>query len=139
MLKKPIFLKGNSNWLNELSSITKKYNETFHHSIKMTPLDASKKINEDEVYFNLSDKRKKHKHKYSVGNLVRRANKRNIFSKFDSTNWSYYLYKITEVIDDTIPSYRLENYPQRYNQNLLQKSKLTLIENNKVMKKLNLT
>ena len=79
MLKKPIFLKGNSNWVDELSSITKKYNEIFHHSIKMTPLNASKKINEDEVYFNLSDKRKKHKPKYSVGNLVRTANKRNIF------------------------------------------------------------
>ena len=63
MLKKPIFLKGNSNWINELSSVTNEYNKTFHHSIKMTPLDASKKINEDEVYFNLSDKRKKHKTK----------------------------------------------------------------------------
>ena len=119
--------------------VTNEYKKTFHHSIKMTPLDASKKINEDEVYFNLSDKRKKHKPKYSVGNLVRTANKRNIFSKFDSTNWSYNLYKITEVIDTTIPSYRLENYPERYNEALLQKSKLKFIENNKVMKKLNLS
>ena len=50
MLKKPIFLKGNSNWINELSSVTNEYNKTFHHSIKMTPIEASKKINEDEVY-----------------------------------------------------------------------------------------
>ena len=69
---------------------------------------------------------------------VRTANKRNIFSKFDTTNWSYNLYKITEIIDDTIPSYKLENYPERYNEALLQKSQLTLNENNKVMKKLNL-
>ena len=32
----------------------------------------------------------------------------------------------------------LNNYPERYNQNLLQKSRLTLSENNKIMKKLNL-
>ena len=44
MLKKPIFLKGNSNWIDELSFVTKKYNETIHHSIKMTPIEASKKL-----------------------------------------------------------------------------------------------
>ena len=40
--------------------------------------------------------------------LVRTANiKRNIFSKhLIATNWSYYLYEIIEIIDDTIPSYR---------------------------------
>ena len=64
--------------------------------------------------------------------LVRTADIKRTFSKTDSTNWSYNLYKITEVIDDTIPSYRLENYPERYNQNLLQKSQLTLSENTKV-------
>ena len=36
------------------------------------------------------------------------------------------------------PSYKLNNYPERYNEALLQKSRLTLTENNKVMKKLNL-
>ena len=56
--------------------------------------------------------------------LVRTADKRNIFSKFDSTNWSYNLYKITEIINDTIPSYRIEQFPERYNEGLLQKSKL---------------
>ena len=33
---------------------------------------------------------------------------------------------------------KLNNYPERYNEALLQKSKLSLVENNKVMKKLNL-
>ena len=139
LLKKPVFLKGNANWIDELQTVTKLYNNTIHHSTKMSPIEASKKSNEDEVFFNLRDKRKKKQPKYKINDLVRTADKRNIFSKFDSTNWSYYLYKITEVIDDTIPSYRLENYPERYNQNLLQKSRLTLAENNKVMKKLNLS
>ena len=139
MLKKPIFSKGNSNWIDELSFVTKKYNETIHHSIKMAPIEASKKFNEDEVYFNLSDKRKKRNPKYKLNDLVRTADIERTFSKADSTNWSYILYKITEVINDTIPSYKLNNYPERYNEALLQKSRLTLSENNKVMKKLNLT
>ena len=88
MLKKPIFLKGNSNWIDELSSVTKKYNDTIHHSIKMTPKEGSLKKNEDEVFFNLSDKRKKKLPKYKLNDLVRTADIKRTFSKADSTNWS---------------------------------------------------
>ena len=61
-----------------------------------------------------------------------------MFSKGDSTSWSYKLYIITEVIHDTIPSYRINYLPERCNQNLLLPTKLTLEENNKIMKDLNL-
>ena len=59
-----------------------------------------------------------------------------VFTKGDSTNWSYNSYTITEVIHDTVPSYRINYLPERYNQNLLIPTKLTLEENNQVMKKL---
>ena len=49
------------------------------------------------------------------------------------------MYKITEIIKDTIPSYRLDNLPERYNESLLKKTELTMKENNSVMKKLNIT
>ena len=139
LLKKPVFERGDSKWIDLLPIITKKYNNTFHYSIKMTPNQASLVKNEDEVYNNLSDKRKKKLPKYKINDLVRTADIKRTFSKADSTNWSYNLYKIKEVINDTIPSYRLENYIERYNEALLQKSKLSLSENNKVMKKLNLS
>ena len=42
LLKKPVFLKGNADWLSELPSVIKQYNNTIHHSIKMTPVQASK-------------------------------------------------------------------------------------------------
>ena len=45
-LKKPIFLAGNANWISELPSDVKQYNNTIHHSIKMTPVQASKKSSE---------------------------------------------------------------------------------------------
>ena len=60
------------------------------------------------------------------------------FSKGDSTNWSYKLYPITEIIHDTTPSYRINNLPKRYNENLLLPTNLTLEQNNQVMKELNL-
>ena len=97
------------------------------------------KKNEGFVYKNLLDKRKKIKPKYEIGNLVRTADLKKTFSKADTTNWSYKLYKITELIIDTVPSYRLDNLPERYNEALLKKTELTLKENNSVMKKLNIT
>ena len=113
LLKKPVFEKGKASWIDELQTVMKKYNKTIHHSIKISPIEASKKINEDIVYINLSDKRMKKLTKYKVNDLVRTADNRNIFSKFDSANWSHRLYKITQIIDGTIPSYKLENYPER--------------------------
>ena len=138
LLKKPVFEKGNANWIDELQSITNIYNNKIHSSTKMTPIQASKKSNESKVYANLQDKRTKRKPKYNLGDLVRTADTRNIFSKSDTTNWSYNLYTITEVIDDTIPSYRISFLPERYNEALLKKSRLTIDENKNIMKKLNL-
>ena len=138
LLKKPVFKKGNADWLSELPSVIKQYNNTIHHSTKMTPIQTSKKVNEKLVYSNLQDKRKILNPKYKFGQLVRTADIKRVFSKGDSTNWSYKLYTITEVINDTIPSYRIDYLPERYNENLLLPSKLSLDENNKVMKELNL-
>ena len=35
-------------------------------------------------------------------------------SKGDTTNWSYRLYKITETITETTPSYKIDNLEERY-------------------------
>ena len=104
----------------------------------MTPIQASKKSNEKIVYNNLEDNREIQKPKFKLGQLVRTADIKKIFSEGDSTSWSYKFNTITEVIHDTIPSYRINYLPERYNENLLLPPKLSLEENNQVMKKLNL-
>ena len=138
LLKKPVFEKGNADWVSELSSVIKQYNITIHSSIKMTPIQASKKSNEKLVYSNLRDDRQIQRPKFKLSQLVRTADIKKVFSKGDSTNWSYKLYTITEVIHDIIPSYRIDYLPERYNQNLLLPTKLSLEENNQIMKELNL-
>ena len=49
LLKKPVFLDGNDDWLSELSAVVNKYINTIHRSIKKTPNQASKKSNERKV------------------------------------------------------------------------------------------
>ena len=97
------------------------------------------KKNEGYVYNNLLDERKKIKPKFQVNNLVRTADLRRTFSKGDTTNWSYKLYKITEIIIDTNPSYIINNSPERYKESLIKKIDLTMKESDNVMKKLNIT
>ena len=138
LLKKPVFEKGKANWVSELPSVIKQYNNKYHHSIKMKPIDASKKSNQKLVYNNLKDDREARKPEFKLGDSVRTADIKKVFSKGDSTNWSYKLYTITEVIHDTIPSYRIDYLPERYNENLLLPTRLSLEENTQVMKQLNL-
>ena len=138
LLKKIVFEQGDAKWIDILQSITKQYNNRIHSSTKLSPKDGSLKKNEGVVYKNLLDKRKKVKPKFQINDLVRTADLKKTFSKSDTTNWSYKLYRITEIINDTIPSYKINNLPERYNESLLKKTNLTLKENNSVMKKLGL-
>ena len=137
-MKKLVFEKGNADWLNQLPSVTKNYNISVHSSIKMTSIQASTKSNKKEVYSNLKNNREVRKPKFKLGQLVRTADIKRVFSKGDSTNYSYKLHTITEVIHDTIPTYRINYLPERCNQKLLLPTKLSLEQNNQVMKKLNL-
>ena len=134
LLKKIVFEQGDAKWIDVLPTITEQYNNRIHTSTKLSPKDASLKKNEGFVYKNLLDKRKKVKPKFQINDLVRTADLKKTFSKGDTTNWSNKLYKITEIINDTIPSYRLVNLKERYNESLLKKTELTMKENKDVMK-----
>ena len=57
--------------------------------------------------------------------MVRLADLKKTFSKGDTTNWSYKLYKISEIINDTIASYHIDKLLERYNDVLLKKTELT--------------
>ena len=139
LLKKIVFEQGDAKWIDVLSTITKQYNNRIHSSTKLTPIQASFKKIEGYVYKNLLDKRKKIKPKFQLNDLVRTADLKKTLSKGDTTNWSYKLYKIKEIINDTFPSYKTEKLKERYNEALLKKTALTLKENKDVMKKLNIT
>ena len=138
LLKKPVFEKGDGKWIDVLPTVTKQYNNRIHSSAKLTPIQASLKKNEGYVYKILLDKRKKITPKFQINDLVRTADLKKTFSKGDTTKWSYKLYKITEIINDTIPGYHIDILKERYNESLLKKTQLSMKENNSVMKKLKL-
>ena len=54
----------------------------------MTPNQASNKSNDREVYSNLQDRRVRQRPNFKLGQLVRTADIKRVFSKGDSTNYS---------------------------------------------------
>ena len=70
-----------------------------------------------------------------VGDQIRQTHSR--FRNMDHFE-AYINSSITHIIHDTIPTYRINYLPGRYNENLLLQTKLSLEENNRNMKKLNL-
>ena len=72
---------------------------------------------------------------FGIGQLIRTAD---IERVKETAQIGRKLYTITEVIHDTILTYRNNYLAERYIENLLLPTKLILDENNKVIKELNL-
>ena len=88
---------------------------------------------------NLLDKRKIINPKFQVNDLVRRTDLKKTFSKRDTINWSNNLYEITEIINDTIPSYKIDNSKERHKEAFLKKTKLSRKEFDNVLNNINLS
>ena len=74
-------------------------------------IQANKKSNKKVVFDNLQDERQEQGPEYKIGQLVRTADVKKVFSRGDSTVYSYNLYTKTEIIHDKIFNYRL-NFSQ---------------------------
>ena len=94
IIKKPMFINVDGNWVNILNDAVITYNNNIHSTINMTPVDASN--NPDKVKYTFSFKNIKPKLK--DGEYVRNAYKRNIFSKSYTSNWNRELFKVNEVL-----------------------------------------
>ena len=67
-------MNNNTIWTNDLDELVNKYNNSYHRSIKMKPINASKKSNENIIRNNLYNFNIKNKKpKFSIGNRVRVA------------------------------------------------------------------
>ena len=65
--------------MSELSSLTKWYFNTVHHSTKVTPIEASKKVNKKTAFSYLQYKRQKRKPETFIVDLFRTADFKRTF------------------------------------------------------------
>ena len=75
-------MNNNTIWINDLDKLVNEYNNSYHRSIKMKPILASKKSNENNVRNNLYNfKYTNKKPKFSIGDRVRLSLLKNTFEK----------------------------------------------------------
>ena len=139
IINKHMFINGDGNWVNILNDAVITYNNIAHSTINMTPVDASN--NPDKVRYHI--KSTKATPKFKVGDYVRNAGKRIIFSKGYTSNWNRELFKVNEVLNTQPPTYKIEDMNgeiiggEYYEQELL-KSEFDFESNHKVLESLNI-
>ena len=78
----------------------------------MTPTDARKPSNYQQVFKNLYKQKvseRKKEPKYAVGDKVRISIKKDIFEKGFTVNWSDKIYTIREVVNTLPPTYKISD------------------------------
>ena len=70
-------------YIDKLDDIVKKYNNTYHTSIKMKPVDVK-----DNTYIDFKKEVNDENPKFKVGDHVRISKYKNIFAKGYMPNWS---------------------------------------------------
>ena len=100
------FTKHNTKrYIDILPSLVKSYNNTYHHSIKLTPNQVNND-NEEKVwqrlYGNPSEKKRERK-KYPLGSRVRISKVKGLFEKGYLPNWTDELFTISKVLHRTNP------------------------------------
>ena len=91
------------NWIDMLDNLLLDYNNKFHSTIKMTPVEASRQTNKMEVLLNQNQLTPTlEKPKFKVGDQVRISRIKGLFEKGYLPNWSEALYVVQEV-KKTIP------------------------------------
>ena len=95
-------VNNNTVYWDKIDKLVNDYNNARHSSVKMTPIEASKKKNENKVWSNLygdSIYLKPGKPKFSIGDKVRISKyKRKVFDKGYTPNWTEEIFVIDKVL-----------------------------------------
>ena len=135
-------LNNNTIWINDLDKLVNEYNNSYHRSIKMKPIDASKKSNENIIRNNLYNFRYTNKKpKFSIGDRVRISLLKNTFEKSYTSNWSQEIFIIDNIKTSNIHYYFLKDLQGEkidgmfYEQELLKTKQNDLFIIEKIIKK----
>ena len=84
-------------YIDQLDDIVNEYNNTYHRTIKMKPIDVI-----DNTYINIGKEVNVKDSKFKVGDHVRISKYKNIFAKGYNPNWSEDIFVIMEI-KNTVP------------------------------------
>ena len=100
---------NNTIFYNILDELVNNYNNKYHSTIKMTPIEASKKVNENKIKNIYNFEKTKKPGKFKIGDRVRISLEKNIFEKGYETNWSEEIFVIYDIKYSNVPYYYLKD------------------------------
>ena len=139
MMYKKFTENNNTIFYNIIDKLVNEYNNKYHRTIKMTPVEASKKINENKIK-EIYDFEKTNKiAKFKIGDHVRISLNKNIFEKSYETNWTEEIFVIYDIKYSNVPYYYLkdlndEKLDGTFYEQELQKTNLILYVIEKIIK-----
>lgn len=129
-------------YINVLSDMVDNYNSTKHSSTRMTPIEASKKTNENIVWFRLNGKVNTEliKPKLSIGDRVRITKIKKTFEKGYTPRWTEEVFTISQVQYTYPPTYKItdesgEEIQGTFYEQELQKTNQQIFRIEKVIRK----
>ena len=122
-------------YIDKLDDIVKKYNNTYHTSIKMKPVDVK-----DNTYINFKKEINDKNPKFKVGDHVRISKYKNIFAKGYMPNWSEEIFIIKKIKKTVLWTYVINDLNDEeiigtFYENELQKTDQKEFRIEKVLKK----
>ena len=131
LMRKKFVELNNTVWCNILSELLKIYNNRYHRTIKMKPIDVNKsneKHIKNNVYnYDITNK----KPRYKINDLVRISLKRRqLFDKSTGNiKWSEELFKIYKINKSNVITYQLKDMNDELIKGLFYEKGLQLIKN----------
>ena len=139
MMYKKFTENNNTIFYNIIDKLVNEYNNKYHRTIKMTPVEASKKINENKIKQIYNFEKTNKIAKFKIGDHVRISLNKNIFEKSYETNWTEEIFVIYDIKYSNVPYYYLkdlndEKLDGTFYEQELQKTNLTLYVIEKIIK-----
>ena len=99
-------------YIDVLDELIRQYNNSRHRSIKMNPVEASKKTNEPKTWNNLYGDRtmKTRQPRFKVGDKVRITKRKTTFEKGYTPNWTEEVFGIKEIQNSKPVTYKLVDW-----------------------------
>ena len=109
MMYKKFTENNNTIFYNILDELVNNYNNKYHSTIRMTPIEGSKKINEKKIKNIYNFEKTKKPGKFKIGDRVRISLEKNIFEKSYETNWTEEIFVIYDIKYSNVPYYYLKD------------------------------
>ncbi|CAP39320.1 Protein CBG22824 [Caenorhabditis briggsae] len=109
--------QGDHKWVNILDKLVTGYNDHHHRSINMSPIEASKKDNAEQVYETLYPSTGKEmfknespiRSKFKIDDTVRITKYKAVFAEGYLPNWSTEMFKISKVHPGDVTTYSIRD------------------------------